>query len=136
MTQRAYADSSALVKLVLSEPESAALSRFLKGRGRTLTSRIATVEVSRAVTRSAGKSQSPQQTAVLASLWETVDIAELDPRICVAAAGLEPVGLRSLDAIHLASALAIGDELDIFITYDMRLADAARAHGLTVLAPG
>lgn len=133
MTQRAYADSSALVKLVLSEPESAALSRFLKGRGRTLTSRLATVEVSRAVVRSAGKS--PQQASVLASLWERVDIAELDPRISVVAAGLEPVGLRSLDAIHLASALAIGDELDAFITYDVRLADAARAHGLTVLAP-
>lgn len=133
MTQRAYADSSALVKLVLSEPESAALSRFLKGRGRTLTSRLATVEVSRAVVRSAGKS--PQQASVLASLWERVDIAELDPRISVVAAGLEPVGLRSLDAIHLASALAIVDELDAFITYDVRLADAARAHGLTVLAP-
>jgi len=133
LTQRAYADSSALVKLVLSEPESAALSRFLKGRGRTLTSRLATVEVSRAVVRSAGKS--PQQASVLASLWERVDIAELDPRISVVAAGLEPVGLRSLDAIHLASALAIVDELDAFITYDVRLADAARAHGLTVLAP-
>ena len=56
-------------------------------------------------------------------------------RIAEAAAVLPPVNLRSLDAIHLAFALALGDELDAFVTYDARLADAARANGLPVVAP-
>jgi predicted nucleic acid-binding protein len=62
-------------------------------------------------------------------------IVELDEAIASTAAGIDPPQLRSLDAIHLAAALAIGDDLEAFICYDARLADAARAAGLTVVVP-
>lgn len=62
-------------------------------------------------------------------------IVELDETIASAAARVEPPSLRSLDAIQLASALAIGEELEAVVTYDRRMADAARAAGLAVMAP-
>lgn len=58
-----------------------------------------------------------------------------DPAIARAAGDLAPFSLRTLDAIHLASALARGPELDAFLTYDDRLAEAARSLGLPVVRP-
>ena len=60
---------------------------------------------------------------------------ELSPAISIVAASLQPVVLRTLDAIHVASALALGSELDAFVTYDDRMAEAARAIGLPVVRP-
>jgi predicted nucleic acid-binding protein len=77
-------------------------------------------------------------TAGAATLAETLEglvIVELDESMASIAATVEPSQLRSLDAIHLASALALGPDLETFVSYDARLADAARAAGLTVVAP-
>ncbi len=64
-----------------------------------------------------------------------LELVELDDRVIAAAAGLDPAELASLDAIHLASALSLGDDLGAFVCYDRRLAEAATAAGLPMLAP-
>jgi predicted nucleic acid-binding protein len=128
---RPYADASALVKLVLRERESDALRSYLLTRSDPATSRISVVEVARAMTRAEG---SPQDEAV-AALWERTLFVEVDASLADSAARLEPPTLRSLDAIHLASARALADELEAFVTYDARQAEAARAVGLEVISP-
>ena len=128
---RPYADASALVKLLLREPESDALRSYLLARPDPATSRISAVEVARAMARAEG---SPQDEA-LAALWERTLFVEVDASLADSAARLEPPALRSLDAIHLASALALADELEAFVTYDARQADVARAVGLEVVSP-
>jgi len=130
-----YLDASALVKLATQEAESDALRRDLAGYRDRLTSRLATVEVPRAIARRGPESVAAAGDAVERTL-ETVTVIELDDDVASVAAGLEPARLRSLDAIHLASALVIRDELSAFVTYDTRLAAAARAAGLTVEMPG
>lgn len=127
-----YLDASAIVKLVVTEPETAALRRFVAGDVLRLTSRVATVEVRRAIARGGRPGDADRADAVLAGL----QVIELGPEIADRAAALEPATIRSLDAIHLASALGLGPELDAFVAYDRRLADAARAAGLAVAAPG
>ena len=64
-----------------------------------------------------------------------IEVVELDAVIARAAAGLGPAALRTLDAIHLATARGLGAGLDAFVTYDDRLADAARSLGLPVVRP-
>ena len=98
------------------------------------TSRLAAVEVPRAVGKKGGAGS---QLAGIAwtQLREQVAVIELDAPIAASAAKADPPALRSLDAIHLASALSLGSELEAFVTYDARLADAAREAGLTVVAP-
>jgi uncharacterized protein len=130
-----YLDASALVKLATKEAESDALRRDLAGYRDRVTSRLATVEVPRAIARSGPESVAAAADAVAQAL-EGVTVIEFDEQIASLAAGLEPPRLRSLDAIHLASALALGDELEAFVTYDARLGDAARAAGLSVAMPG
>jgi predicted nucleic acid-binding protein len=125
-----YLDASAAVKLVVTEPESAALRRFLSDQVTRVSNRILAVELVRAVKR-----RSPSLLDQAQALFRVMEFVELDAGVAEHAAGLEPVALRSLDAIHLASALAIGSELHAFITYDARQADAARALGLTVAVP-
>lgn len=131
MSFAVYLDSSALVKLVVAEPESGALQRFLRSRRTRITSSLAKVEVRRAV-RFQGKPAQDRVTKILARIrLLTIDNALLD-----AAAGLDARVLRSLDAIHLASALALGDDLDCVVTYDRRMSDAASVLGVVVRAPG
>lgn len=132
MTQRAvYLDASALVKLVLEEAETSALREYLAAaEPRQVTSVVSRVELPRAVNRF--------PAADLGLAWAVLDEVQaiaLDLDVARRAATLQPSGLRSLDAIHLASALVIGQELDAFITYDKRLEAAARANGLAVAAP-
>ena len=130
-----YLDASALVKLATQEAESDALRRELAGYRDRVTSRLATVEVPRAIARRGPESVAAARDAVAQAL-EAVTVIELDEQVGSVAAGLEEARLRSLDAIHLASALVIRDELSAFVTYDTRLAAAARAAGLTVEMPG
>jgi predicted nucleic acid-binding protein len=127
---RVYLDASAAVKLILREPESAALRHYLARQQTVLSSRVLGVEVLRAVRRLDGTLED-QARAVLA----VTDSVELDAGIVASAGAVDPPGLRSLDAIHLASGLSIGPELDTFVTYDSRQADAARALGLVVESP-
>ncbi len=126
-----YVDASALVKLVIQEPESDALRALLASAGRLVASRVAVVEVLRAVRRHTERDAAAQAAVVLEGLL----LIESDREIADAAASLQPASLRSLDAIHLASAIALGDELDALVTYDARLADAAGESGVTVIAP-
>jgi predicted nucleic acid-binding protein len=125
-----YIDSSALVKLVLRETETDALREFLASAGPLTSSILATVEVARAVARVA-----PQSQAAMTAVMEALVVVAFDARIAVRAAGLAPAGLRTLDAIHLATALEFGDELTAFVCYDDRLSAAARNLGLPVVAP-
>jgi predicted nucleic acid-binding protein len=126
-----YMDASALVKLVLDEPGHVDLRAYLGQRRSRATSVISTVEVPRAVARAIGV-----EAAALAPHLHGAIVLHLGADVAAAAARLGPVTLRSLDAIHLASALELGDDLDDFVTYDRRLADAARSLGLRVISPG
>ena len=128
-----YLDASALVKLATPEQETAALRMYLADFTARVTSRVALVEVPRALTRRAAETRAV--VGAFAAAFEAFEIVELDQFVVATAAGLSPVGLRSLDAIHLASAMTVRGELAAFVTYDVRLADAARLAGLTVTAP-
>lgn len=127
-----YADSSALVKLVVTEPETAALRRFLRDRrdSRLVSTALATTEVMRAVLREA-PSAMPQAHALLASL----DLVTLTRERLQEAGLLEPPSLRSLDATHLAAALSLGAAVSDFVAYDERLLQAATWYRLPVSSP-
>lgn len=126
-----YLDASAIVKLVVAEDESSALAAHLAGYRRQVTSSLSRVEVVRAVVRG-GSTRVAQARAVLA----TISQMRIDDRLLDAAATLDPHGLRSLDAIHVASARELGDDVDHVVAYDRRLLAAAVAAGLQVAAPG
>ena len=129
-----YLDSSALVKLIQVEAETAALRAFLadrRGQAR-VTSALARVEVVRAVIR-ADRTATRQARRLLARLHE---VALDRPLLDRAGALTIDSPLRSLDAIHLASALTLGSTLDAVVTYDVRMADAANELGLPVERPG
>ena len=132
MAGTAYVDSTALLKLVVREPETSALEADLAGRDGLLASRLAVVECRRAARRASDH-------RVLQAVDEILDaiyLLEVTPAILDAAAVSDPLLLRSLDAIHLATALSVGDARMEVITYDRRLAEAVRAHGLIVAQPG
>ncbi len=122
------------MKLATAEAETQALRAHLAQHRHLITSRLATVEVPRALRRRGAESEASAAEAVQ-NVLELLELVELDEEVARQAATLAPPTLRSLDAIHLASALAIGEELTEFITYDARLAAAARSAGLEVLAP-
>ena len=124
----AYADASAIVKLIVEEPESAALARVLGEFDEVVTSRIGLVE-----TRRAARRGGIDETAV-DIVAGAIGVIEVDEAIAATAARLEPPALRTLDAIHVAAALALF-RVDAFVTYDERLADAARVVGLAVVSP-
>lgn len=127
-----YLDSSALVKLVVAEPESAALLRALAAWPDRLSSALALTEVPRALRRAGfGGAERRRARAVL----ERVALVDVDRRILATAAALGPPGLRSLDAIHLATALAVREDLAVLVTYDRQLAAAAERAELETLAP-
>ena len=129
-----YLDASAIVKLATEEAESLVLRAWLLERSPLLTNRISTVEVARAIGRKESPSVEPGRSA-LREAFTAVALAELDAGIANRAADLGPPTLRALDAIHLATALVLGDELAAFVTYDGRLSEAAREAGLEVVAP-
>lgn len=123
-----YADASALVKLVLEEPESAILARAVTGLGALVTSRLSAVEVTRAV-RLEAPGLVPESDRLLRSC---VRVAVLD-EVVDRARRLAGERLRTLDALHLATALHAGART--VLAYDRRLLDAAAAEGLRVLSP-
>jgi uncharacterized protein len=127
-----YLDASALVKLATAEAETDGLRAELATYEARVTSRLATVEVARALRRGAA---SPRIADAVAEAFTGLAIVELDEAIADPAGRIDPPTLRSLDAIHLASALALGSELSAVVTYDRRLAEAVRAAGLEVIAP-
>ena len=127
-----YLDSSALVKLVVMEPESTALMELLRARPDRVSSAVALTEVPRALRRAGfGTRERRRARALLAR----VVLVDTDRRILAAAAALDPPTLRTLDAIHLATALAVREDLAALVTYDRRLRVAAERAHLDVLAP-
>jgi predicted nucleic acid-binding protein len=128
----AYLDSSALVKLVFAESESAALRGFLAEWRRRASSVLARTEVARVANR---LHASDDARARAEAVLEHISLVGLDDAILKRAGEVEPETLRTLDAIHLATALSLGDDLGGMVTYDRRLADAARRAGLTVWSP-
>lgn len=129
---RTYLDSSAVVKLVQREAESQALRRYLRPhRGeQRVSSALARVEVVRAV-RAGGTDMVQLAHRQLGRLY----LVPMHRDLLDEAAELGEGLLRSLDAIHLASAGRLGAELRALVTYDIRMRDAARGLGLPVASP-
>lgn len=127
-----YLDSSALVKLVLPEPETEALREILSLWPERFSSALTRVEVLRAVRR-AGVGRSTYERAE--NVVARVGLVDVDERVLNVAARLDPPELRSLNAIHLATALSIPD-LGGLVSYDARLVRAATSSGVTAMAPG
>lgn len=127
----AYLDTSAAVRLVVTEPETSALQRWLRSTDLAIVaSDLVRTELLR-VTRKAAPNEMPRARAVL----DAVTLLAVTPEICERAALLEPPTLRTLDALHLAAALELGDDLAGVITYDDRLAEAVTALGHRVIRP-
>jgi len=123
-----YLDASAITKLVVTEGESDELRAVVLGR-RLATSRVSVVEVGKAV----GRARPDADASTVLAMHAFV---EFDAELAAVAAAAGGATLRALVAIHVASALRLGPEVEWFLTYDDRQADAAAAAGLRVLAPG
>jgi predicted nucleic acid-binding protein len=125
-----YLDASAIVKLVVTEPESPALKAWLDGGPDSFVScALARTEVVRAVV--------PEGSAAIRRarrLLDRLDLIMIDDELLDLAADLEKP-LRTLDAIHVAAAMELGDQLEALVTYDAQMARAAESLGLPVLAP-
>ena len=126
-----YLDSSALVKLVATEAETAALRSFLGGWPDRVSSALARVEVLRAVRRM-GASAPVRRRA--ARVLARVALVRIDEAVLAAAVRLRPAELRTVDAIHLATAQTL-DDLAGIVTYDTRLARAASRLGVAIWSP-
>jgi hypothetical protein len=125
-----YVDSSAIVKLVVAEPESKALRRHLARRQPLVSSALARTEVARALL--------PAGPVAAARGHETlrrIQLLRINDRVLSEAGRLEPVELRSLDAIHLASVNQLGAAVKQIVTYDERMIEAAQALGWSVVSP-
>jgi predicted nucleic acid-binding protein len=126
-----YLDSSAFVKLVIPEPETAALVAALPATARLVASEILEVEVLRAARRANGDDGAAAARAQLAG----VRLLPMTDEIRGRAGELEPATLRSFDAIHIATALDLGERLACVYAYDIQMATAASDAGLHVYAP-
>ena len=125
-----YVDSSAIVKLAVREPESDALRKYLRRRRPLMASALARTEVLRALL--------PGGEAAVAAgrrTLERFDLVRVNDAVLNLAGSLDPIELRSLDAIHLATATRLGTDLGEIVTYDERMTVAARAMGYRVSTP-
>jgi uncharacterized protein len=125
-----YLDSSALVKLVVPEPETEPLTAEIARWDRHVSSALVRTEVVRACARVSSAARRVAER-VVASL----DLLAIDDAILAAAARLKPLELRTLDAVHLASAQVLGEALGAVVAYDARLIEGARAARLTTVSP-
>jgi predicted nucleic acid-binding protein len=125
-----YVDSSAIVKLAVAEPESPALRTYLSRRRTLVSSALARTEVGRALLP-----LGPEAVARGEEVLRRVQLLRINDRVLRIAGSLEPIEIRSLDAIHLASAQLFGSALKQLVTYDSRMAEASRTIGWAVAAP-
>ena len=127
-----YLDSAAVVKLVHAETESAALRMWLGERAETgwISSVLTEIESFRALARYA-----PAAAARLPAVLDQIELIGLDPPVRILAQTVRPAAVRSLDAIHLGTALHARRAVTSFVTYDKRLLDAALAAGLPADSP-
>lgn len=128
-----YLDASAVVKLLWQEPESEALREWLIDRSdRLLSSDLLRTELLRTALRI-----NPAHVPRVREILDGLHLEPLSPVLTESAGTLLPGHpLDSLDALHVATALQSGDDLEAFVTYDDRQADAARQVGLRVVTPG
>ena len=127
----AYLDTSAFVKLVVTEPESLALHARLRRWPDRASATLLRTESVRALRRSGND----HLVGRARRLFGAITLVRLDEPLLDRAGELEPAGLRSLDAIHLAAALSISSDLGALFTYDDRLREAALTRGLDVESP-
>jgi predicted nucleic acid-binding protein len=126
-----YLDASAFVKLIVDAPESRAMQHFLAGQhGRYISSALLRTEAMRAAAR-----HGPEALGVAREALGRVDLVSIDDRILDSAGLLHPDKLRSLDAVHVATALTIGDDLSVIVTYDEHMIRAASLMGLRTATP-
>ena len=126
-----YVDTSALVKLVVAEAETEALRDWLADQPRNpVGCDLVRTELLRAVRRVV-----PDRAVRARAVLESLTLTEVTPAICEAAGRLDPAILRTLDAVHIAAALDLGDDLEGMVTYDQRLASAATGSGIPVVSP-
>lgn len=127
-----YLDSSAFVKLFLPEPDSPVLSRFLAARPHRVSAMLLRTEALRTAVRAM---LSPQRMLLVRALLDSVSFIPADLTLSDEAGILRALDLRSLDAIHLATARSLGTNLAALVTYDQRLAGAAAWYGIRVASP-
>jgi predicted nucleic acid-binding protein len=125
-----YVDSSAIVKLVVAEPESKALRRYLARRQPLVSSALTRTEVTRALLPTGTEAVARGHDAL-----RRIQLLRVNDRVLDEAGRMEPAELRSLDAIHLASARQLGAAVKQIVTYDERMAGAAEALGWSVASP-
>lgn len=125
-----YIDTSALVKLVLDERESENL-RLIVGAHELVSSQISITELIRTVARN-----QPASVDAARELLGSVTLVTLSENLSARAAWVKPPSLRSLDAIHIATAASLQPELEALVTYDKKMGEAARLAGLPVASPG
>jgi predicted nucleic acid-binding protein len=125
-----YVDSSAIVKLAIKESESDALRKYLRRRRPLMSSALARTEVLRALLPGGEVAVAAGRRALA-----RVDLIRVNDAVLNLAGSLDPIDLRSLDAIHLASAARLGSDLVEIVTYDERMTVAARAMGYRVATP-
>ena len=125
-----YLDSSAVVKLAVEEPESTALRRYLRRRSPLVSSALARTEVFRALLFE-GTEGLARGRAVLSRL----DLIRVNDRVLEAAGTMLPTELRSLDAIHIATAQQLGVDLRVLVTYDDRMIEASTQAGVRTASP-
>ena len=132
-----YADASALVKLVREEPESGALRTYLDGAD-LVSSELVLTEIPQAVRRAVAQEPALPLDLMLERTAELIDglaLRPVDRPLLEGAGALAEPALRALDAIHVASAVALYP-IEAFVTYDERQAAAARLAGLRTMSPG
>lgn len=127
-----YLDSSAFVKLFLPEPDSAALTHYLASRPLRVSALLLRTEALRAAVRA---TLSPQRMVLVRALLDGLIFIGADVTLSDEAGIMSPPELRSLDAIHLASARTLGRKLEAVVTYDQRLAGAAAWYGMPIVSP-
>jgi predicted nucleic acid-binding protein len=128
----AYLDTSAFLKLLVAEPESAPLRARLRRWPVQVSSTLLRTEAVRALRRSGNG----ELVGTARRLMTAITLIRLDEPLLDRAGELDPRGLRSLDAVHLSAALSVGSDLAVLLTYEARLRDAGVAQGLEVEAPG
>lgn len=126
-----YVDASALVKDVVTEPETEAFRELLRRWPHRASSAVLAVEVIRAVRRQGTVLEIENAQAAV----RAVALVPLDATVVERASSLQPGVLRTLDAIHLATALSLEAQLGALVTYDRRLAEAALAAGIEAVSP-
>lgn len=124
-----YLDTSAFLKLVVSEPESVAMRAWTASSGPCWSSQLLRTEAMRAAGRLG------IDPHVVNQALDVVSLVMPGPSTFLAAGRLQPPGLRTLDALHLAAALELGDDLGGLVTYDTRMIDGARAAGIPTVTP-